>query len=269
MGSFQYGKYPLVCFLDAAFSLGITQVELWAAAPHLCPGLVSAETKKKIRQMLRERGLSVCCLTPEQCSYPINLAAREEELREASLRYFTAAIDMALELECSRVLITAGSGYYNEPKEEGWKRAENSLYQLASYGLCHKVELVLETLTPLSSNLVNTPQEQRRMIASMPAGSMSAMLDLGQMAYMGQELSAYLEHGNLLTYVHLQDSGAAIHMALGDGALSLETYLEQLEKAGYRGLYSFEFNDARYRQNPQQADRQSIEWLKNHGILCD
>lgn len=269
MGSFQYGKYPLVSFLDTAFDLGITQVELWAAAPHLCPGLVSSERIKKVREMLHERGLSVCCLTPEQCSYPVNLAAREEELREASLRYFMASIDMALKLECDRVLVTAGSGYYDESREEGWKRAENSLYQLAVYARKYNLELVLETLTPLSSNLVNTPQDQRKMIASMPAGSMSAMLDLGQMAYMGQDLASYLEHGTLLSYVHLQDSGSAIHMALGDGKLPLEKYLEQLETAGYRGMYSFEFNDARYRQDPQRADRQSIKWLKNHGILFD
>ena len=118
MGSFQYGKYPLVCFLDTAFDLGITQVELWAAAPHLCPGLVSAERIKKVREMLHERGLSVCCLTPEQCSYPINLAAREEELSEASLRYFMTSIDMALELECGRVLVTAGSGYYEKSRKQ-------------------------------------------------------------------------------------------------------------------------------------------------------
>ena len=57
-------------------------------------------------------------------------------------------------------------------------------------------------------------------------------------------------------------------MALGDGDLPIARYLEQLETAGYSGLYSFEFNDTRYRAEPRQADRQSVRWLENHGLLA-
>lgn len=269
LGSYQYGKYPLSYFLDTAQLLGFTQVELWAAAPHFCPEIMTVKECGAVKKQLNNRNLQVCCMTPEQCNYPVNLAAEECGLREASVSYFKAAMDVAQELECRRLLVTSGYGYYNQPVDDAWKRAEESLYKLAEYAKKKDIHLMLETLTPLSSNLVNTPEEQREMIKEMPPGSMSAMLDIGQMAYMGQELSRYLAHGSLLQYVHLQDSHPAIHMALGDGDLPLETYLEQIEEGGYRGYYGFEFNDARYRENPRAADIRSLKWLENHGILSE
>ena len=93
------------------------------------------------------------------------------------------------------------------------------------------------------------------------------MVDIGQMVYMEQTLDRYLSHGEQLAHVHLHDSHPGIHMALGDGDLPIAEYLEQIEAAGYSELYSFEFNDTRYRADPRRADRQSIEWLENHGLL--
>ena len=73
--------------------------------------------------------------------------------------------------------------------------------------------------------------------------------------------------GPLLGHVHLHDSHPAIHMALGDGDLPLEDYLLRLEEWGYRGLYAFEFNDSRYRQDPARADGQSVAWLRERGFF--
>ena len=129
------------------------QVELWAAAPHLCLDTITAQRLDQIARELRVRNLQVCCLTPEQCVYPVNLAAEEEELRQYSIRNFQRAVQVAQVLGCPKVLVTAGCGYFNRSVEAAWARSVDSLTQIAQFARLHGVYLVLETLTPLSSNL--------------------------------------------------------------------------------------------------------------------
>lgn len=267
LGSYHYFRYPLDYFLDTAAELGISTVELWAAAPHLCLDLISDRELRTIRGQLQERGLRVCCITPEQCTYPVNLAAEDEVLRQYSIQIFRRAIQTAAFLDSPLVLVTAGCGYFNRPLEEAWERSADSLNRLAQYAQAHGVRLALETLTPLSSNLLNTPEQQRKMLKRLPPGSAFPMLDIGQMVYMGQDLSRYLAHGSALGHVHLHDSHPGIHMALGDGDLPVDRYIVQLEENGYAGMYAFECNDAAYRQDPRAADRKNVSWLENHNIL--
>ena len=267
LGSYHYLRYPLDYFLDTAVELGLSAVELWAAAPQLCLDTLVPAQLCTVSRQLHQRGLRVCCITPEQCTYPVNLAAEDLRLRQYSIRNFQRAIQTAQELECPMVLVTAGCGYFNRPVDEAWKRSADSLFQLARYGQERGVRLVLETLTPLSSNILNTPEQQREMISLLPEGSVCAMVDIGQMVYMGQNLARYLAHGSLLGHVHLHDSHPGIHIALGDGDLPLADYLDQLESSGYGGMYAFEFNDPRYRQDPRAADRQSLAWLEMQHIL--
>jgi protein FrlC len=268
IGSYQYLRYPLVYFLDTAVMLGFQHVELWAAAPHLCLDVITEKDLKHIRRQLDERALSVVCITPEQVSYPVNLAAENEALRKLSINTFCIAIDAAVDLGSPQVLVTAGCGYFNQSKDDAWERSAESLRYLAKYAHQKGVKLVLETLTPLSSNIVNSPRQQMKMISGMPKDTMTAMLDIGQMAYMHQSIEEYQTIlGSDLSHVHLHDSNPAIHMALGDGNLPIVAYLELLEKGNYKGFYVFECNDLRYRENPREADQKNLAYLKSCNIL--
>ena len=267
LGSYQYLRYPMEYFLDTAVMLGIPNVELWAAAPSFCLDTMDEGQLLKKAAQNRSRGLSVCCITPEQCQYPANLAAEDEARREYSIRNTEKAIRAAEILNCPRVLVTAGCGYFNRPRIEAWKRSADSLSRLSETAKKAGVILLLETLTPMSSNVLNTPEQQAEMIAAMPEDSIRPMLDIGQMVYMQQELSRYLRHGKRLAHVHLHESHPAIHMALGAGDLPLLTYLEELEENGYRGMYALELNDPCYREAPRAADQKSVEWLRNQKVF--
>ena len=267
LGSYQYLRYPFSYFLDTAAELEIRNVELWAAGPTFCLDTMDASQLREKAAELRARELSVYCITPEQCQYPVNLAAEDERIREYSIQNFERAFRAAEMLECPKVLVSAGCGYFNRPMEEAWKRSEESLYRLSEKAQSMGILLMLETLTPLSSNVLNTPEQQREMISHMPPGSMKPMLDIGQMVYMEQDLERYLAHGKELAHVHLHDSHPAIHMALGDGDLPICEYLSDLEASGYRGMYALEQNDPIYRKDPRRADVQSITWLMEHGVF--
>ncbi len=267
IGSFHYMRYPFTFFLDTAVKLGFDNVELWAGAPHLDLFTMDSSALKAAGRELSIRRLKPVCITPEQCTYPVNLAAVEEPLRMRSIQYFINAVNMAIELHAPCVLVTAGCGYFNQSVDEAWKRSLDSVSKIAEYAKSNDVNLLYETLTPFSSNIVNTPQQLMQMLEMLPK-NVRGVVDIGQIAFMKQKLEDYIallkDH---LAHVHLHDSGLAVHMALGDGNLPIKDYIVMLEKSGYKGLYSFECNDLRYRMNPQLVDEQNLRWLRMNQIL--
>ena len=88
LGSYQYLRYPFEYFLDTAVLLGMQNVELWAAGPSFCLDTMDEAQMKEKAAQIRSREISVCCITPEQCQYPVNLAAEDEKIREYSIRNF-------------------------------------------------------------------------------------------------------------------------------------------------------------------------------------
>jgi protein FrlC len=73
--------------------------------------------------------------------------------------------------------------------------------------------------------------------------------------------------GEKFSHVHLLDATPMGHLALGDGNLPIDEYIDELEKNGYKGKYSFEFTDMNYRHKPEEADIKSIKWLIDHNKL--
>lgn len=267
IGSFQYIRYPFTYFLDTAARLGYTYLELWAAAPHLLPEALTTADRKEIKRELAARELRAYCLTPEQVVYPYNLAFADETLRRRSIDHFKACVDLACDLEAPNMLVSAGCGYFNEAHETVWARSLASMQELAQYAGQRGVNLLYETLTPLSSNILNTPQQLKEMLAQLP-DTVGAIADFGQIAHMNLQLSDFVSLlGDRLRHVHLHDYGDAIHMALGDGRLPIAEQMAYLEESGYGGLYSFEINDVRYRMDPARSDEQSTAWLREHNLM--
>ena len=118
----QYGYYPLEKFLDDAVRAGVEHVELWGAAPHFHLEDMTYTDVCRVRKQIEERGLSLVCYTPEQCIYPVNLAADSTVQRRRSLKYFEDNLRAAAELGTDKMLVTTGWGYLdNSNINEAWK----------------------------------------------------------------------------------------------------------------------------------------------------
>jgi protein FrlC len=121
-------------------------------------------------------------------------------------------------------------------------------------------------LTPQSTNLINTSADAARMIAAVDSAHLVGMMDFGVMTAMQETVDSYFEElGDKLEYIHFND-GPGMHLALGDGRFPLKKYATDLKRHGYRGYCSFEFNDRRYYNYPDEAMRRSIRWLKQVGL---
>jgi protein FrlC len=266
--NFHYIRYPLERFLNDAVNVGFRDVELWAAAPHFNIYDVDGGQVRRLKREIKSRELSLHCLTPEQCVYPVSLSIQDEVLRRSSLAYFQKSIDVAVALECERVLITPGFGYFDRPKEEAWEICAESLATLASYAAETGTVLVLECLLRTTSNVLNSCEQLAVMLHQVESPALCAILDTNQMADVGESVRDYAKTlKEKLQYVHFIDGNPIGHLVLGDGNLPLEQYLHELNEAGYNGVCSLEICDRRYYLQPEEALKRSAEWLKTRRLL--
>ncbi|MBU7318252.1 sugar phosphate isomerase/epimerase family protein [Paenibacillus oleatilyticus] len=257
-----YRMYSLDYFFDSMDKHGVSHIELWGGSPHLYSDTATDAQVKRIRQELNRRRLGLVCYTPEQIMYPFNIAAQDEAARRAGIAYFGKNIEIASALEAEYMLITSGWGYYNEPREEAWKRSCEALRTLADKAQCQGVTLLLEVLQPMESNLVTDLASLRRMLNEVGSAAMTGLIDTVAMAVAGETIGDYFRALGGVPHVHLIDGTPSGHLALGDGHLPVEAYLKQLAEHGYAGCLTLELADSAYLADPDAAFGRSVNRLR-------
>lgn len=261
--NFHYLHYPIEYFLDSMARYQFQNIELWGASPHFYVDDLSPADVRRMKRAIEQRGLKLVCFTPEQCMYPINLAAKEEYIRERSIRYFIRSLEVAAELEAPLLLVTPGWGYLSEPSEEAWKRSRDSLQRLAEQAGRLGIALVLEPLTPVESRLVCDLPSLKRMLAEVASPQLKGMIDTIPLALAEEELADYFrELQEDLVHIHFIDGAPEGHLAWGDGILPAQRYLQTLAECGYKGALTLEFTSFRYLDEPDLAIEKTLETLK-------
>ncbi len=132
--------------MDAQVKAGIKTIELWPGTPHFFLSYIEYSDCKKVRKLMDERNLTAKIITPENCTYQYQFAAQEKEQFEKSLGYFKKALDAGEELGVEIMAVNSGWGYWNEEREEAWKRSKEMLSILAEYAKTKNIRLAMESL---------------------------------------------------------------------------------------------------------------------------
>ncbi len=259
----QYRYFPLSRFLDDAVENGVENIELWGAAPHFHMEDMTYRDICGVRKMIETRGLRLICFTPEQCVYPINLAAPFETERRRSLRFFEDSIRAAGELGAGMVLVTSGTGYFDDSDlEDAWNYAKDGLYRLGEMAAHYRITLALEVLRRDESNLVYDLSTLRRMLRELSHPNIGGMIDTIPMALAEERPKDYLEAlGERLVHIHFIDGSPRGHLAWGHGILDMEGYLSELDQYAYQGYLSQEITDGRYYMDPSESMRKAVSRL--------
>lgn len=175
--NYHYLRYPIKKFLDKVERSPFNSIDLYCSAPQLnlfdYPLLRLIELKKEIEA----HHLSVMAMTPENCVYPVNFCTQDDLTRESSIRYYQRAIDTAQFLDCPCVQISTGFGYFDQPREEGWKYCRESLWTLAQYCEKKDVRLLLEELKVTTTNVLITSKDIAKMLEEIESPSIVGMVD--------------------------------------------------------------------------------------------
>ena len=261
-----YARYPIEKFFDSMQRFGFTNIELFGALPHFYIEDVDQKLIDRVVEGCCQRGLQIVSFTPAQGAYPVSISINEEGARRRSIEMAKKSIETAEKLGAATMLISPGFGYQNQPHEVRWNLCRNSLTKLAEHAEAHHVTLMIEPLTPTTSNVINTSAQSAKMIAEVDSPSLKSMMDIGVMNFMGESVESYFANlGENLAYIHFTD-GPGMHVALGDGTFPMAAYAEQIRKQGYQGYLSFEINDKRYLADPDEATCKNVLWMKKNGF---
>jgi protein FrlC len=262
-GNFLYALYTLDYFLESMERFEIQSIELWGAAPHFHLEDRKANEAKELGKRLHERGLKVVCFTPEQCSYPINIASEDEIMRQRSINFFEKAIQYAPLLGSPAVLITPGQGSRNLPAKNAWQRSQQSMAYLAGRARKEGVALYLEHLTRTTSNVIVTMQNMACFLNELSESNVFPVADIDMMARENERLSDFeTALGCMPAHVHMVDGLPGGHLVPGDGVLNLEKEFKWLHDKGYTGAFTFEVIHERYLIEPNEAVKKCLDWLK-------
>ena len=258
-----FRRYSLDFFLDSMVKIGIENIELWAASPHMNMEDVTYSEVGRIRKEIERRQLKLICVTPEQCIYPVNIAAKEPNVRERSINYFLKSLEVTAELGANMLQIVPGKGYYNEPVEEAWARSRGSLETIAKKAETLGITIVLEALEFKESNLINNLSDLKKMLQEVGSAHLQAVIDTCPMAAAGETFDdCFRELGQDVRHIHFVDSS---HLAPGDGALPLSQYLEEISRHKYNGYLTLEVVSSRYINDPVKPLENALAFfLKNN-----
>ena len=257
-----YGFFSFDYFLNSMQRLGLHSIEVHGAAPHLLLADLTAGEIQSIGKNIIAHNLEVICFTPEQCKYPVNIAYKDDYARERSLRYLESSIRICTSLGCSRMLVTPGYGYFDEPREEAWKRSAESLFRLTAAAEKEGVTLVLEPLRQDETNLVTSLTSLKEMLDTIHSPALKGMLDTSPMYFAGEHIRDYFTClGKDLNHIHFIDGMPEGHLVWGDGIFPLDEYVKDVVDGEYRGYLTIELTSPRYYHNPHGAMERTMQAL--------
>lgn len=260
-----YLYHSLEYFLDTQQRLGFRTIELWCAAPHVWLDHLSYTDARVLAKQIADRELAVHVLTPENCVYQYQFAAKEPDLREKTFGYFANGIRLAEELGCASMEVNSGWGYWNEDPAQAWARSREMLGRLADFAAPRGISLVMEALRPQESQLVTTLATTRQMLDEVGRPNLRPMIDTCAMSVAGETLDDWFgEFGAEIGDIHFIDSNPYGHLVWGDGNRDLGAYVAALNRHGYSGYLGQEITDERYYADPAAADAQNMSHFERY-----
>ena len=260
-----YHYYSLAYMLESQKKAGYQSIELYCASPHVMMTPEGIADRENLLRTLRHSGLKVACVTPDNCMGPWQYAASGEEIIEQCKRYFLHALYLAADLGCAQVACHSGWGLLDEERSEAWKRSLDFMDWYARKAECLGLTLVMETLRPEESNLVNNLGALKEYLDELGSSSVRPMIDTCAMSVAGEQMEDWFKvFGDKIAHMHFVDCTPYLHLAWGDGNRSLEHYMNVIHENNYRGYLTQELTDNRYFDDPADADTRCFQVLSRY-----
>lgn len=262
--NFHYVRHTMDRFLADVCDAGVSRIELWAAAPHFYIGDKTLADARALGRKVRGMGLNIVAFTPEQCIYPINISAKEPELRDRSLRYFLESMEFATECGAPALLVTAGGGYRDEPTEQALERCVDSMGILCDRAQKLGIDLWMESLPDSFANIIRSARELRELMDKLKSPALHAVYDVAGAVMTHETPEDYFTHlAGRVAHVHFTDSDAGgSHLAWGDGIIDLDKLVAYLRSQNYEGSLTIELTNWKYNVDPTPPLKQCVEAMR-------
>lgn len=265
-----FGEMPLERAVDLAASLGYTG---WEVAPFMLGSSASeitAEQRRRYRQVVRAAGLEVIGLHWLLAKTEgFHLTTSDAATRQRTAAYFHDLIELCADL-CQDNSSGATSGVMVLGSPQQRNRGEGVSTELAMQHAAevlgglgpalqqHDVRIALEPLSEQEGNFLNTAAEARQLKQRLPDPRIGLHLDVKAMSSEADDIDQIIrDHADWLFHFHANDPNLR---GPGMGDVDFVPIMAALREVGYDGWVSVEVFD--YAPGAERLARESIETLR-------
>lgn len=259
-----YCQYTLDYFLDCMVELGIKNVELLGGHQGLWLDPEEYQDPEPVRRKLEERGLKCPVFTPQNCRFGYQFGVKEPELIEKTFGFFANGIRLGAALGAKYLEANSGWGYWDEPEEEGLKRAVLMHQRLAEVAAEHDIIIAAESLRPQESRIGYRLGQMKELFDRVNHPNFKVMVDLTAMSVAGESIQDWFDvfGRENIVHAHFQDCDPYGHYIWGEGSRNLRKDLEVMNRNGYEGYFTQELTAPAYYLDPFYFDKKNVQNLK-------
>jgi hexulose-6-phosphate isomerase len=273
-GSLSLYGYRLEECMQFASDLKFDSVELWCDKKNLWPKLLKPVERRKIKESIDRYGMKAVSILPDPFGkvrqwkyfdFKINVAHPSAKIRNDSMKFYNAALDVGRDLEAEVVLALPGaigqpimmaskSSFRNH-----WDRAVESFKECAKHaedvGVCLGIE------NAVVCNFVDRPEELLKMTREVGSQYVKAYVDLANgNAFAPPVEYIHLLRDSLCKCIHVSDNDGSYpsHLPIGMGTIDFRSCIEALRGIGWDGYL---VPETFYQKNPKDGVRKSKEAL--------
>lgn len=257
-----YYNYSLDYFMDSMEICGYETIALWGGAPHFYLDYLTYSDCREIRRKAFRHGLKIKCFTASGGTYGYQMGMQPASQRERVYRYYINGIRAAAELGADMMSVNSGWGYWDEDRQEAWKRSVDMIMRLCDAAGKEGIILTMESLRRAESQLAYNLENTKRLFEEVGHPALKIMIDTTAMGVAGETPRQWFEaFGNDIINTHFIDGNPYGHLVWGDGTSDLKNWLEVLKEYHYEGILGLEVTARRYYEDPRAADRKNMEAL--------
>ena len=254
-----YQFFSFEYFINSVAEIGFKSIDIWTGYPHFLVDKDFESQASIIRHRCDELGLAINNVTPKVIGWPLNIADKNKKIRYAAIAYIKRCIDAAKIFGAPSLQLVPGTGLYDEPVADAWELSKESLCVIAEYAGQRNVQLVLEAIQIIESNLVGNRIQLKKMIDEVNSPILNAIVDTTHMEKNGENLDDYFNSlGEKIKRVHLNESD---QLPWGEGHNPLNVYLRQLNHHSYRGPITIEICSKQHYLNPHNSMRKTYDYV--------
>jgi len=259
-----YQRNPLEHAFQDAKQFGYDYVELWGGRPHAFAPDLKAGDLDDVKKLIDKYKMPVLGYTPEHNAYPYNFMIGSEAMRQDAVSYLKLSLDMTKALGADFMLISPAHAGYTATAAEIQERLIKTIRELGDYAGKIGVNLVVETLTPLETNVCKNANDLMEIFRQVPNTCIKGMLDVVVPFIQRESITAYFDiMKDKLYHLHLVDSDGTsdCHVCPGEGVLPLRELVGEISQRGYKGTATIELV-TNYIHEPRFYARRAIEYIR-------
>ncbi len=251
---------PSVTSYQGDFESSIADI---SSMGYRCVELMSRDPKEldvpALQGVLKKYNVSVAMVCTGECfgQEGLMLVSRDPDIRSRAFLRTCELIDFAGSLGAGVNIGRLRGHYYDDiPREETYELAVSVMRKLGEYAASKGVTIVLEPVTMLQTNFINSTQEGIDLVHAVNHPNFRLMIDIYHSNIEDPNLYKALQSAaDVLAHVHIADNNRKIPGTCG---FDFPKIIQTLKEIGYTGVLSIEMF-----QIPDQTTcaRSSAEYL--------